>query len=225
MVSTPEIEEELPRAVRNILESRHSDMPLDQRQADTLSEVKTWCAEYEEVGLWEYIPAPTLPEPSEQEDIVMAIGELWGRYVTDPDDLHLARAVVRYRLDALITTNLTLVGADDWSEMMHNLAPDRPPTLCQKEKIIDWTLGQDQISLDPEEMTKCLLSTLPPSDKLKDRVNGWIRYLRAPFPKMARLTEDYLQRITPESLRQLHEQALADHLTPTTQRVMQYPNP
>ena len=225
MISTSEVAEELPRAVRNTLESRASDAPLDQRLAETMREIAIWQEEYGTGALWSHIPTPRMPKSPRQAARVIAIGELWDRFVTDPDDLHLARSVVRHKLDALITTNLTLVGSGDWSSMMRDLIPDRPPVLCQKEKIIDWMLDQDQISRDPEVMTEYLLSALPPSDTIGARIRGWIKYLRRPFPEMAPLTEDYLSRIAPKELQRLHDHALADHSTPITRRVMQYPRP
>ena len=107
--------------------------------------------------------------------------------------------------------------------MMHDLLPDRPPVLCQREKIIDWMLDEDKISRDPEVMTSYLLSAMPPSDSVRDRIRGWVRYLQSAFPEMARLTEDYLKRTSADELQRLHENALGDHSNPTTQRVMQSP--
>ena len=200
-------------------------MPLDERLTEALKEIAIWRDEYGKEALWKHIPTPSTPESPRQAALVIAIGELWDRFVTDPDDLHLARGVVRHGLDALITTNLTLVNPDDWASMMHDLVPDNPPALCQKEQIIDWTLDQDNISRDPEVMTEYLLSALPPSDAVEIRIRGWVRYLRGPFPEMARLTEDYLSRITPEALGRLHDRALTDHSTLVTRRVMQHPEP
>ena len=92
MISTPEVEEELTRAVRNILESRVSEVPLEQRHAEAMKEIATWRSEYEKEGLWKHMHTPGVPDSPRQAALVSAIGQLWGRFVTDPDDIHLPKA-------------------------------------------------------------------------------------------------------------------------------------
>ena len=226
MVSTADTEAELPRAIGNVLESRTSDIPLNERHAREMAELQAWRREYLKAGLWQHEPPPP---PGRQvlheEALRVEIGTLWERYRTDPDDLHLARDAVRFGVDAVLTTNMSLVGAPDWTKIMLRVTPQHPPELCQEEMIIDWTLGVPEISGDPETMTRYMLSALPFTGPVEARVKGWARYLRAPFPKMGAAMDGFLRQIPDQALRALHELALAEHPAPVSQRAMSTPRP
>ena len=224
MVSTADTEAELPRAIGNILDSRDSAIPFDKRHARELAGFRTWRGEYVAAGLWRHEPPPHGREAIHEKALRLEIGALWERYRTDPDDLRLARDAIRFGVDAVLTTNMNLVDAPDWTRIMWELTR-HPPALCQKDGIVDWMLDAPGISDDPEAMTRCMLSALPPAGPVGARVRGWARYLCAPFPKMGAALEDFLRQIPAKALRTLHESALAERAAPVSQRAMSTPRP
>ena len=221
LVSTDETEEEMPRALRNVLRSRISSRPLSERTEDALKEFRQWQQTYAGAGLWEHRKTPEILT----DHRILALGRMWGQAPTDPDDLHLAQGVVLHNLDALLSANLTMVRSSDWNRMMNTLAPERKPALCQNDVIIDWIINQKGASKSAELMIHSMLSILPEGYAAEARVRGWMSSLEGSFPEMAEAANDYLRTTTGPSLRRLHSQALEAFEAPVTRKTMSPPTP
>ena len=221
LVSTDETEEELPRALRNVLRSQMSGQTLSERTDESLKELYQWRQAYAEAGLWRHVRTPdTLTDYR-----IFALGRMWGQVRTDPDDLHLAQGVILHDLDALFTVNLTIVQPSDWKRMMNTLAPERKSALCQNDAIIDWIINQKEASNNAELMLQSMLSVLPEGYAAEARVRGWVSSLENSFPCMVEAANTYLRTTTGPSLRQLHSQALEAYKAPITRQTMNAPEP
>lgn len=221
MVSTDDTEEEMPRAVRNILRSRTSNRPLSQRADEALQEFQQWREAYAQAGLWQHCRTPDILT----DHRVLALGRMWAKAPTDPDDLHLAQGVIFHDLDALLSANLTMVQPLDWDRMMQTLAPARNPKLCQNEGIIDWLANQKDASRNAELMIRSMLSILPEGYAAESRARGWAAALQDTFPHMVAAAKNYFQNTTGPELRRVHRQALEAFQAPVTRQTMETPTP
>ena len=219
LVSTDETDEEMHRAISNVLRSRISNQTLSERTKEALEEFYQWRQAYEEDGLWRH---SRTPDPLDDYRI-FALGRMWEQARTDPDDLHLAQGVIIHDLDALLTANLTMVETSDWNRMMTTLAPERRPALCQNDEIIDWIVNQEEACENAELMVQSMLSVLPEGFAAEPRLRGWISSLENTFPRMAEAANTYLRATTGSSLRWLHSQALEAFKAPITQQTMNAP--
>ena len=219
LVSTDEVDEEMPRAIRNALRMRISSQTLSERTEEVLEEFYRWRQAYEEDDLWLHRQTP---DPLSDHRI-LALARMWEQVRTDPDDLHLAQGVIIHDLDALFTANLTMVRLSDWDRMMTVLAPQRRPEICRNDEIIDWIINQEEACANAELMVQSMLSVLPIGFAAEPRLRGWVLSLKSTFPRMTDAANEYLRTTTGSSLRLLHSESLEAFNAPTTKQTMNAP--
>ncbi|WP_446831918.1 hypothetical protein [Candidatus Foliamicus sp.] len=219
LVSTDEVDEEMPRAIRNALRMRISNQSFSERTEEALDEYFQWRQAYQEDDLWLHRQTPDPPTDYR----VFALARMWEQARTDPDDLHLAQGVIIHDLDALFTANLTMVEPSDWDRIMKSLAPERRPAMCRNDEIIDWIVNHEAACENAELMVRSMLSVLPEGYSAEPRLRGWLTSLKNTFPRMTDAANEYLRPTTGSSLRWLHSESLEAFKAPITRQTMNAP--
>lgn len=219
LISTDEVDEEMPRAMRNVIRTRISSQTLSERTGEALEEFYQWRQTYEKDDLWLHRQTPDPPDDYR----FFALARMWEQVRTDPDDLHLAQGVIIHDLDALFTANLTMVTPSDWNRIMMALAPERRPAMCRNDEIIDWIVNQEDVCENAELMVQSILSVLPEGFSAEPRLRGWVTSLKNTFPRMNKAVNEYLRTTTGNSLRWLHSESLEAFKAPITQQTMKAP--